>query len=435
MCLAVKMTFVPVAGAIGAAALMRGWMGSPRNQRLTRRARTALAGLVPLVGATVLAYLVATAPIWGRLTLVWWRLFHRPDVVPRGAGFLADFWKAFGILIGANPLLVAVMGGAVLISGALALRGSRRPAAERGSSGEALGDEFDFTAGAVLLGVLALGFIYTTRLGDHTPDAEPGVRLRNISPTALLIPFTRWRIAPGGPNSCAGCSTSTVAAGRPRGRSPCGAGARCRPAPDVRQGLIHDRGQRIEATRHTSTDMADGPRRVAFWTAGTRISWVLCLGFHFWVTIRRRPLVRPLVLQESRGTPVLRLRNIQRLRPNQPPTHPPAAIWQARRPLTGASPELAPRRPGQLQRPWGAITVRPRESKSRSSRRRSGSCTEPPSTDPRGLRAGAVRNPRVRTERVADVEWLFLQLPWDSQKPARRSAAPEASTSARSPLP
>jgi hypothetical protein len=93
LCLAVKMTFVPVVAAVGTAALARAWIRAPRDRSLPQRVRAALAGILPLVGSAVLAYLAVTMPIWGRLSLIWWQTLHRPDAFPQGEGFLSDFLR------------------------------------------------------------------------------------------------------------------------------------------------------------------------------------------------------------------------------------------------------------------------------------------------------------------------------------------------------
>lgn len=414
--LAVKMTFVPVAAAVVATALVRGWIRSSHKQGLTPRARAALAATWPLFAATVLAYFAATAPIWGRLALAWWRTFRRPDIAPQGEGFPAAVASAIGILIDANPLLAAVVFATTLIAGALVVREWLRAAAARGSNQDTPADGFDFMAGGMLLGILVLGFVYTTAASAAImPDAEPGVRLRNISPSALFIPLAvaycaRWtRIhgsagglqAWGAQAGLAVVAMAILALGITRHLT-------------WRAKFIQDRMQRIEATRSRIDQLADGPRRVAFWT-GWDQDYLGPASFHFWGNYRYgNHAFDQQVVQQFPKYAFIRLRNIRQQ------TEPPAPTianskygklgdlyWNFLQGLA-LKDRLAYRRfpdviTGQAQGIEVATIALPtREMKELRW------MTVPDLAAYVTDRYGA---PRVWTESVAGVEWLFLELP------------------------
>lgn len=326
VCLAVKMTFVPVAAAIGATALLRAWLRSSRDQPWLRRARAGLRGIAPLVGSMLLTYLIATAPIWRRLALVWRQTFQRPDVSPHGGGFLGDVVTTLRVVVTGNLLLAMVAGAVVLLVAGVVLVEIRRSAGGPGSANGGGEDEFDYVAGGVLLGILALGFVYTSAAsaGIVMDYSEPGIQLRNISPTALFIPFglaccSRWLRTRRADQAALepwlqlalvaiAIAVVTLPVARYLG---------------FRREFIHERMRRIEETRLRVDRLAEGSRRVAFWT-GSDQDYLGAASFHFWGNYRyaNNHFDRQ-VLAAFPTYAFLRLRNIERQnKPAGPPSPP-----------------------------------------------------------------------------------------------------------------
>jgi hypothetical protein len=416
VCLALKMTFVPVAAAIGGTALVRAWIRAPRDRSLSHRARAALVEITPLVGSALVAYLAVTTPIWGRLSLIWWQTVRRPDAFPQGEGFLGDFLKTLTVVIEANPLLVSVVGAVILLLAVLVLAEIRRLAAGRGSHKGAPGDEFDFLAGGVLLGLLALGFAYTVAAsaGIVASYSEAGIQLRNISPTALFIPFAlaycaRWaraRVSAGAwrawwvQAALATIAGVVLAWGITRYLV-------------FRREFIHDRVRRIEVTRSRLDRLSDGPRRVAFWT-GSDQDFLGPASFHFWGNYRyaNNQFDRP-VLEQFPKYAFLRLRNIERQ--NRPAGPPPAPSRY------GRIGELYRSFMGWLlrDRPYyrdlgGTITGEAEGIRVSAIAFPARELHQVPSMSLIDLEALVARrfgNPRVWAERVDDVDWILLEVP------------------------
>ena len=393
VCLAVKMTFAPLVAAVGAAVLVRSWRGASGPGGLLRR-------VLPLAAGLAAGYLIATIPIWGRLTLVWWRLFHRPDVVPQGDGFLADVVTSVGVMWVGNPLLVGVTVVALILAAILAGRACAAGAAR---------EELDFVAGGVFLAVLALGFAYTAAASATImPDAEPGVRLRNMSPTALIIPFAvlycaRWfrsRMPAGVRLGLAAIALGMVGLGFWRHTT-------------ARAEFIQTRQQRIDTTRARIDQLVEGNRRVAFWT-GWDQDYLGPASFHFWGNYRYANHAFDRVMAEYFPKyAFLRLRNIERQADPLPASVSRSRYGRLGDLYWGLQEWLLRDRPGYReldeaisgqseQVPISAIVLPTRE------------LAEIPSRGVAGLAALAKEEygePRVRTEDVAGIEWLFITLP------------------------
>ncbi|HEY8258969.1 MAG TPA: hypothetical protein VIG08_15020 [Gemmatimonadales bacterium] len=422
VCLAAKMTFVPVVAAVGVTALVRAWIRTPRDQSPSRRVRATLAGIAPLVGSALLSYLVATAPIVGRLFLVWRQTFHRPDAFPQGNGFLRDFLKTIGVVVEANPLLVSVAGAVIMLVGVLTLAEIRRPTPVRGSNQGGPGDEFDFVAGGVLVAVMALGFAYTVAASASivTEYSEAGIRLRNISPSALFIPFAvaycaRWARAHESAGAAralwvqAGLATIAIAVltlGITRYLT-------------FRREFIHDRVRRIEVTQSRINRLSDGPRRVAFWT-GSDQDFLGPASFHFWGNYRyaNNQFDRQL-LEHFPNYAFLRLRNIERQsRPAGPPPTPSryGRIGELYRSIMGW---LLADRP--YYRDLGGFFTGEAEGLRVSTIAfPARELHELPSLsliDLGALVASRFGTPRVWAERVGDIDWIFLEVPRPGEAP------------------
>jgi hypothetical protein len=401
VCLAVKMTFAPLVAAVGAATLVRSWTG-------TSGGRGRFHGILPLAAGLAAGYLTAMLPIWGRLTLVWWRLFQRPDVVPQGGGFLADMVTSLGVMGAANPLLLGVTAAALVLAAVLAGRAVAAGGASRA--------EFDFVAGGVLLAVLALGFGYTAAASATImPDAEPGVRLRNMSPAVLIIPFAilygaRWfrsRIPTAVQLGLAAVAIGMVGVGIGRHVA-------------ARTKFIEARQRRIESTRARIDQFVEGDRRVAFWTAWDQ-DYLGPASFHFWGNYRYANHAFDRVLAEHFPKyAFVRLRNIERQADPPPASTSKSrygwlgdAYWGFQGWLLRDRPsyrELDEMISGQSERlPIGAIALPTRE------------LAEIPSLGATGLTTLAkdqFGEPRVWTEQVAGIEWLFLDLPSGEPAPS-----------------
>ncbi len=394
VCLTVKMTFAPLVAAIGAAVVVRSWRGAGRT-------RDVLHGVLPLAAGFAAGYLIATIPIWGRLTLVWWRLFQRPDVVPQGEGLLPDIVTSLGVMWAANPPLVCVTVGGLVLAGVIACRAVLAKGTKRA--------ELDYVAGGVFLAVLGLGFAYTAAASATImPDAEPGVRLRNMSPTALIIPFAllfcaRWlrpRVTAAAQLGLTALAIAMLVLGIRRHTA-------------ARAEFIQARERRIEATQTRIDQLVEGNRRVAFWT-GWDQDYLGPASFHFWGNYRYANHAFDSVLAKYFPKyAYLRLRNIARQADPLPVSRSRSRYgrlgemyWSFQGWLLRDRPgyrELDEAISGQSEHvPISAVVVPTRE------------LAEIPSLGVAGLTAlvkAAYGEPRVWTENVAGIEWLILDVP------------------------
>jgi hypothetical protein len=289
LCLAIKMSFVPLAVALlagyGAHALLtirREGVGGRTAGTLGRMRRA----LAPLFLGGAVAYAVATAPVIARVPGIWYRTLTRPDTAPQGGGVLSEFGKTLGLIARAEPLWLLVVG----VAAAVAVVGFGRALRRRGLAGAASPApdlQFDLISSGLFLVLLLAAFIYTGAAAvPITPGAELGVHLRNMSPVALGAPFLilygyesyRSRRPAGRPETwwtqgilaAIGVAVVVMSAG---------------PHLRERRQFIAQHRATIEATEHKLASMARGAGRIAFWTEASE-DFMGEASFHLWGNYR-----------------------------------------------------------------------------------------------------------------------------------------------------
>jgi hypothetical protein len=229
-----------------------------------------------------------------------------------------------------------------------------------------------------------------------------------MSPTALIIPFAvlycaRWfrsRMPAGMRLGLAAIAIGMVGLGIWRHTT-------------ARAEFIRIREQRIEATRARIDQLVEGNRRVAFWT-GWDQDYLGPASFHFWGNYRYANHAFDRVLAEYFPKyAFLRLRNIERQADPLPASASRSRYGRLGDLYWGFQEWLLRDRPGYReldeaisgqseQVPISAIVLPTRE------------LAEIPSRGVAGLTALAKAEygePRVWTEDVAGIEWLFIALP------------------------
>jgi hypothetical protein len=197
--LAVKMTFVPLVLSLLLAEVVRMVMWYRRTLRESETGRrkplrAIVAHCTGLTAALGAAYLLATAPILGRLPALWYNTFRRPDVRPPAGAFGASLVSSLTALWRWNPLLVLAGSSAiaafVYCGASLVAKPLRRQREERSALRPEGSGYFDYPAAGVFLVGLLLALSYTLASSVVvTPGAELGIRLRNTAPSALVLPM------------------------------------------------------------------------------------------------------------------------------------------------------------------------------------------------------------------------------------------------------
>jgi hypothetical protein len=297
VCLAVKMSFVPVA-----VALLAGYA--------TRAIRSAQGRPLAVVGAGAFAgYLIAIAPVLDRVGVIWFRTASRPDVVPAGGSLRAEWSSSMGLLAERAPGWLLLFGAAfVVVIALLVRRGAFRPVVRDPTTPA----DFDFVAGVVFLGLMLLGFGYTAAAATTiTPGAEAGIRLRNITPSVLMAPFLVL-------------IAERLTADRPRGRaSPpfrelllVGVGALAvlwsfSGFLRARRDFVEQHRRRIAITEARLASLAP-TGRIAYWTESSQ-DYLGEPAFHFWGSYRyANQAYDGLLLRWFPRYTLLRLRNMGR---------------------------------------------------------------------------------------------------------------------------
>jgi hypothetical protein len=298
LCLAVKMSFVPVA-----IALLAGYATAAVR---SARARP----LVAVVAGAFGGYLVSIAPVLDRVGAIWFRTASRPDVVPTGGSLWTGWLSSMGLLAERAPGWLLLFGTSLVLLIALLARraGSARPAIDDPS----LLPDFDFVAGGVFLGLMLLGFGYTAAAATTiTPGAEAGIRLRNITPTLLAAPFLVLYAERLAANRRGGRAT-------PRSRDLLLVGVAAVVVLwtftgflRVRHAFITQHRQRIAITEARLASLAP-TGRIAYWTESSQ-DYVGEPAFHFWGNYRyANQAYDGLLLQWFPRYTLLRLRNMGR---------------------------------------------------------------------------------------------------------------------------
>lgn len=281
-CLAVKMSAVPV--AVASAAALAAWrvLGRP-NERPGARSR---APLIAYFASAFVTYVLLIAPVLDRILENWIGTFSRPDARPPTAGLLRGLRDGLAFLAGWNALLtvgiVAAGAGFVIAIGRLVRRSGTWDAARH------------WIPEAVLVGVMALGFLYgvsasadvslaSTDPGMSPDGPEPGVHFRNVAPAAAALPLLVLFVLEHAPSErlernrrlaraiaiFAVAALTVTVVGHARRRAT----------------FIATRVQAIRQTRAALEGRAQSPARLAFWT-GPSTDLLGEASFHFWGNYR-----------------------------------------------------------------------------------------------------------------------------------------------------
>jgi hypothetical protein len=200
LCLAIKMTFLPLVAALFISAVIHAFLSvfnyfSAHPKKWRKGLSLFLSQLVPLVFCSVISYLIFTAPVFNRLRYIWVKTFTRQDAFPPSWNLPAEILETFRVIFNDNPLFSVILVLLVIIF--MSLVSYRVMLCYFPTRHELLGkenanrtDTFDSFSGAVFLVLITTAFVYVSAAAvPITPGAETGVRLRNISPCALFFPF------------------------------------------------------------------------------------------------------------------------------------------------------------------------------------------------------------------------------------------------------
>jgi hypothetical protein len=323
LCLAIKMSFLPLAAALLVGNVVHAFLSvsvatSSRTLGCLARLRSVVSRLSPLFGGFVVSYFIFTVPIFGRLPLVWIRSFMRQDAIPPHWNLPAAIMETFKLVFSVSPffiatlvlllLLFASVVGHQIVSRRLLGRHFFLP-----GGGSPNGEEFDFFSGAIFLVLMMAGFAYVSAAAIAvTPGAETGVRLRNISPCALFIPFLllychryfRERISIRGFSHPAVSGMVFVLA-----VLVLISGWRSHFV--HRQDIIDTHLSRISAVRQRLAALPAPGKRIAFWTQADQDS-LGEISFHFWGNYRyARNHFDGYLLKKFPSFAFLKLRNIR----------------------------------------------------------------------------------------------------------------------------
>jgi hypothetical protein len=292
LCLATKMSFVPLAIALVIAGSVHVVLAARKRVEGLSRARQAwlaesLKGLLILPMGVLASYVVFTAPIMHRLLGVWMGTFRRAETrPPEGEGFGASL-QMFSVIFEANialmTLVVLSVGACVFLLVEYALRRWKSsPVSQEGTLTDK--DQFDFVSGAVFLLLMSLAFFYTMASSvEVTVGAEAGIRLRNVSPSALVLPFLilygyrLYRSRVPSSNDTKMRALSLVASGMAVLVMVTGLSSYA----GRRQEFIEDHKARIATTMERFEQLSQPYRRVAFWTESND-DYLGQMSFHFW---------------------------------------------------------------------------------------------------------------------------------------------------------
>jgi hypothetical protein len=197
LCLATKMTFLPVAAALVVvtllAAVVAGWSG--RNETLMHGRLTGLVtrgtpAIVLLLGILV-GFGAMTAPILSRLPRLLYETLMRPEARPAG-NVAVEAARVYGHLYDANPALaITVLVLFVLFSVAALTNAGEWLRTRRAQPGgaDAARAERQVVLGA-FLAIMAAAFVYCLASSSSVITGyDAGIGLRNVSPSFLFIPF------------------------------------------------------------------------------------------------------------------------------------------------------------------------------------------------------------------------------------------------------
>jgi hypothetical protein len=197
LCLSTKMTFLPVAVAIGFACffgtLMKDAKKSLRKEILsTELIFDAVGSLSLIIAGAVLSFATCTAPVLFRLPKLFYLTMSRPEAYPSG-NIVIQFLEVYGYLLKANwlfALFIAVLLAVFFLT--LVWSVCTKPTRNPSKLLHPIREEgyFDSITAALFLAVSTVGFFYCIPSSIGVVRGyEAGIGLRNISPSALFLPF------------------------------------------------------------------------------------------------------------------------------------------------------------------------------------------------------------------------------------------------------
>ncbi len=182
LCLAIKMSFVPLAVAVMIAGAMHAWRVRPAG---TVRAIQALCA-APLT--MVASFAVLTWPVRGQLPDILLNTMVREETRIESPNLVSAFVRTFGLLLRANWLLGAMI---VLVIVGWLVACVRQWTLSRSSAAIAGREHCDWPAAAVFIALMGAAWSYTlgTVADDSRVITEYGILVRNSFPCALVWPF------------------------------------------------------------------------------------------------------------------------------------------------------------------------------------------------------------------------------------------------------
>jgi hypothetical protein len=186
LCLATKLTFLPVAFAMIVTVVLRTWRSSSPDPR-------ACARLLSMPIGMALSFACLNAPILGRLPILIINTIEHPEAAV-GRDALQALLRAWTALQDASLLLaiVTLVTAGAFVWVTLIRSGDPTPASRESTLAEVRMDtgRLDLTGAGVFLSLMLCGMVYTMAgAGGIVEPAPPGHTLRNVHPTALALPF------------------------------------------------------------------------------------------------------------------------------------------------------------------------------------------------------------------------------------------------------
>jgi hypothetical protein len=205
LCLATKMTFLPLAVAFGVSSFLGAFWGereeslSPGKPLYILAISEAVGRLVRLMLGTIASFLVFTEPIFSRIPHVIYQTLSRPEA-RLSSSFVTSFLSVYHYLFDANATYAIIVVIALALFCMAFIKefspivGNRKRTVFNVKANE---DKFDCVTGGFFLALMAFAFCYCLATSySVVMGYEAGIGLRNASPTALFVPFIivyTWR--------------------------------------------------------------------------------------------------------------------------------------------------------------------------------------------------------------------------------------------------
>lgn len=208
LCLATKMTFLPVAVAIAGASFLgsfaiAGRMPQSLRLLLAKSVFEAIMKSGLIVAGAILGFVICTAPIFSRIPKLLYATLIRREAHLSG-GLMSGFMKTYAHLFEANWLFavfVVSLLGLFCVALVWAIVTAKSVRGFQGLQMSPDEDNFDYPTAGLFLGLMALGFCYCMASSRVIVKGyEAGIGLRNVSACALFLPFMityTWRILGG----------------------------------------------------------------------------------------------------------------------------------------------------------------------------------------------------------------------------------------------